>query len=234
MKILLAEDEEQLSRVLVAAIQSVNYEVDPVFNGRDAVELARKNSYDVIMLEIIQSYEIHLAIVDIMMPVMDGITALKEIRKSGDKTYVLMLTAKAEVDDRVTGLDSGADDYLTKPFSLKELLARLRSKERRDDQYTPNEVEVGDLALNVAEQELVSHNSIRLGSKETQLLNYLMLNEGKEFSTSDLLAHVWKDDEEASEEVVWIYISYLRQKLQSIQSSVQIVGEKGGSFSLIR
>src|SRR5699024_9390641 len=102
-------------------------------------------------------------------PVMDGITALKEIRKSGDKTYVLMLTAKAEVDDRVTGLDSGADDYLTKPFSLKELLARLRSKERRDDQYTPNEVEVGDLALNVAEQELVSHNSIRLGSKETKL-----------------------------------------------------------------
>lgn len=117
MKILIAEDEEQLSRVLVAAMQSVNYGVDPVFNGRDAVELARKNSYDVIIL-------------DIMMPVMDGITALKEIRKSGDKTYVLMLTAKAEVDDRVTGLDSGADDYLTKPFSLKELLARLRSKER--------------------------------------------------------------------------------------------------------
>ncbi|OYR99160.1 DNA-binding response regulator [Lactobacillus taiwanensis] len=221
MKILLAEDEEQLSRVLVAAMQSVNYDVDAVFNGRDAVELARKNSYDVIIL-------------DIMMPIMDGITALKQIRKSGDKTYVLMLTAKAEIDDRVTGLDSGADDYLTKPFSLKELLARLRSKERRDDKYTPNEVEVGDLALNVAEQELVSHNSIRLGSKETQLLNYLMLNEGKEFSTSDLLAHVWKDDEDANEDIVWIYISYLRQKLQSIQSTAQIVGEKGGSFSLIR
>lgn len=219
MKILLAEDEEQLSRVLVAAMQSVNYDVDAVFNGRDAVELAKKNSYDVIIL-------------DIMMPIMDGITALKQIRKSGDKTYVLMLTAKAEIDDRVTGLDSGADDYLTKPFSLKELLARLRSKERRE--YTPNEVEVGDLALNVAEQELVSHNSIRLGSKETQLLNYLMLNEGKEFSTSDLLAHVWKDDEDANEDIVWIYISYLRQKLQSIQSTAQIVGEKGGSFSLIR
>ena len=169
-----------------------------------------------------------------MMPIMDGITALKQIRKSGDKTYVLMLTAKAEIDDRVTGLDSGADDYLTKPFSLKELLARLRSKERRDDKYTPNEVEVGDLALNVAEQELVSHNSIRLGSKETQLLNYLMLNEGKEFSTSDLLAHVWKDEDDANEDIVWIYISYLRQKLQSIQSTAQIVGEKGGSFSLIR
>ena len=111
MKILLAEDEEQLSRVLVAAMKSVNYDVDAVFNGRDAVELAKKNSYDVIIL-------------DIMMPIMDGITALKQIRKSGDKTYVLMLTAKAEIDDRVTGLDSGADDYLTKPFSLKELLAR--------------------------------------------------------------------------------------------------------------
>src|SRR5699024_3610106 len=100
MKILLAEDEEQLSRVVVAAMQSVNYEVSPGFNGRDAVELARRNLYDVIIL-------------DIMMPVLDGITALKEIRKSGDKTYVLMLTAKADVDDRVTGLVSGADDYLT-------------------------------------------------------------------------------------------------------------------------
>ena len=223
-KVLLAEDNEINMEIAKYILEDAGIIVLCAKNGQVAVDMFRDSSEG----------EIDFILMDILMPVMDGITALKEIRKSGDKTYVLMLTAKAEVDDRVTGLDSGADDYLTKPFSLKELLARLRSKERRDDQYTPNEVEVGDLALNVAEQELVSHNSIRLGGKETQLLNYLMLNEGKEFSTSDLLAHVWKDDNEASEDVVWIYISYLRQKLQSIQSSVQIGGEKGGSFSLIR
>ena len=173
MKILVAEDEPQLLRVLTVAMEHAGYDVDPVDNGLKAVEHAKENSYDVIML-------------DIMMPVMDGITALKKIRESGDKTYILMLTAKAEVDDRVTGLDSGADDYLTKPFSLKELLARLRSKERREDDFTPNKLELGDVTLN------------------------------------------------ANADVVWIYISYLRQKLQSIQSSVRIEGDKGDSYKLVK
>lgn len=220
MKILIAEDEPQLSRVLVAAMEHANYDVDAVANGKEAVEHAQKNSYDVIIL-------------DIMMPVMDGITALKKIRSSGDKTYVLMLTAKAEVDDRVTGLDSGADDYLTKPFSLKELLARLRSKERREDEFTPTEVEFGDLSLDTEEQELISHNSIRLNNKETQLMNYLLLNKDKELSTSDIFNHVWKNEDGVTDEIVWIYISYLRHKLESIQSKVQIVGEKGGSFRVV-
>lgn len=220
MKILIAEDEPQLLRVLTVAMQKSGYDVDPVDNGLKAVEHAKENSYDVIIL-------------DIMMPVMDGITALKEIRKSGDKTYILMLTAKAEVDDRVTGLDSGADDYLTKPFSLKELLARLRSKERRQDDFTPNELQVGDLTLNVSEQELVSRNSIRLSGQETQLMDYFLLNEGKEISTEELLNHVWKNDPDANSDVVWIYVSYLRQKLQSIRSSIEIEGQKGGSYRLI-
>ncbi|MBD5429932.1 response regulator transcription factor [Lactobacillus sp.] len=220
MKILIAEDEPQLSRVLVAAITHAGYEVDAVLDGKEAVEYAQKNSYDVIIL-------------DIMMPVMDGITALKKIRASGDKTYVLMLTAKAEVDDRVTGLDSGADDYLTKPFSLKELLARLRSKERREDEFTPTELEFGDLSLDTEEQELVSHNSIRLNNKETQLMNYLLLNKDKELSTEDIFNHVWKNEDNVTDEIVWIYISYLRRKLESIQSKVQIVGEKGGSYKII-
>ena len=220
MKILIAEDEPQLSRVLVAAITHVGYEVDEVLDGKEAVEYAQKNSYDVIIL-------------DIMMPVMDGITALRKIRASGDKTYVLMLTAKAEVDDRVTGLDSGADDYLTKPFSLKELLARLRSKERREDEFTPTELEFGDLSLDTEEQELVSHNSIRLNNKETQLMNYLLLNKDKELSTEDIFNHVWKNEDNVTDEIVWIYISYLRRKLESIQSKVQIVGEKGGSYKII-
>lgn len=221
MKILVAEDEPQLLRVLTVAMEHADYDVDPVDNGLKAVEHAKENSYDVIML-------------DIMMPVMDGITALKKIRESGDKTYILMLTAKAEVDDRVTGLDSGADDYLTKPFSLKELLARLRSKERREDDFTPNKLELGDVTLNVSKQELVSHNSIRLNGTETQLMNYFLLNQNKELSTEELLNHVWKNDLDANSEVVWIYVSYLRQKLQSIQSSVRIEGDKGGSYKLVK
>lgn len=221
MKILVAEDEPQLLRVLTVAMEHAGYDVDPVDNGLKAVEHAKENSYDVIML-------------DIMMPVMDGITALKRIRESGDKTYILMLTAKAEVDDRVTGLDSGADDYLTKPFSLKELLARLRSKERREDDFTPNKLELGDVTLNVSKQELVSHNSIRLSGTETQLMNYFLLNQNKELSTEELLNHVWKNDIDANADVVWIYISYLRQKLQSIQSSVRIEGDKGGSYKLVK
>ena len=221
MKILVAEDEPQLLRVLTVAMEHAGYDVDPVDNGLKAVEHAKENSYDVIML-------------DIMMPVMDGITALKKIRESGDKTCILMLTAKAEVDDRVTGLDSGADDYLTKPFSLKELLARLRSKERREDDFTPNKLELGDVTLNVSKQELVSHNSIRLSGTETQLMNYFLLNQNKELSTEELLNHVWKNDIDANADVVWIYISYLRQKLQSIQSSVRIEGDKGGSYKLVK
>lgn len=221
MKILVAEDEPQLLRVLTVAMEHAGYDVDPVDNGLKAVEHAKENSYDVIML-------------DIMTPVMDGITALKKIRESGDKTYILMLTAKAEVDDRVTGLDSGADDYLTKPFSLKELLARLRSKERREDDFTPNKLELGDVTLNVSKQELVSHNSIRLSGTETQLMNYFLLNQNKELSTEELLNHVWKNDIDANADVVWIYISYLRQKLKSIQSSVRIEGDKGGSYKLVK
>lgn len=221
MKILVAEDEPQLLRVLTVAMEHAGYDVDPVDNGLKAVEHAKENSYDVIML-------------DIMMPVMDGITALKKIRESGDKTYILILTAKAEVDDRVTGLDSGADDYLTKPFSLKELLARLRSKERREDDFTPNKLELGDVTLNVSKQELVSHNSIRLSGTETQLMNYFLLNQNKELSTEELLNHVWKNDIDANADVVWIYVSYLRQKLQSIQSSVRIEGDKGGSYKLVK
>ena len=221
MKILVAEDEPQLLRVLTVAMEHAGYDVDPVDNGLKAVEHAKENSYDVIML-------------DIMMPVMDGITALKKIRESGDKTYILMLTAKAEGDDRVTGLDSGDDDYLTKPFSLKELLARLRSKERREDDFTPNKLELGDVTLNVSRQELVSHNSIRLSGTETQLMNYFLLNQNKELSTEELLNHVWKNDIDANADVVWIYVSYLRQKLQSIQSSVRIEGDKGGSYKLVK
>ncbi|KRN43898.1 two component response regulator [Limosilactobacillus ingluviei] len=219
---LIAEDEQQLARVLVAAMHSVNYEVTAVANGERAVQAAQENAYDVIIL-------------DIMMPVKDGLTALKEIRASGDRTYVMMLTAMAEVDDRVTGLDAGADDYLTKPFSLKELLARLRSLERRNEEYDDDVLTFADLTLDNNEQRLEAHNSISLSKKETRLLQYLILNAGKALSAADLINHTWDDDDEAADaQDLWINISYLRQKLQAVNSRVQITGEKSGPFTLLQ
>lgn len=221
MRILLAEDEPQLNRVVKVALESVGYQVDTVFDGEQAISAAKSNPYDVIIL-------------DIMMPVLDGIETLKQIRANGDKTYVMMLTAKAEIDDRVIGLESGADDYLTKPFSLKELIARLRSRERRDAEYQVTEMDYSDLHLNTDQQELVAHNSIRLASKEVDLLSYLILNSEKAISNQEILDHVWKDDPSADSELVWIYISYLRQKMTSIGSKVKIIGEKNGEFVLTK
>lgn len=221
MKILLAEDEAQLNRVLTVAMQKSGYDVDSVFNGQEAVDAVKKHPYDVIIM-------------DIMMPVKNGLDAVKEIRATGDKTYIMMLTAKSEIDDKVTGLDVGADDYLTKPFSLKELLARLRSKERRSEDYNrTQELNYDNLKLDLNSQELSSNNSIRLSKQETGLMRYFLLNPGKAISTEELFNHVWKNEDE-SEDVVWVYVSFLRSKLASIGANVQISGEKGGEFCLER
>lgn len=219
MNILLVEDEKQLSRALVTAMQATGYHVDPAYNGQEAVDLAGQRAYDVIIL-------------DIMMPKLNGIEALKQLRQTGNKTYVIMLTAMAEIDDKVTGLDAGADDYLTKPFSLKELLARLRSLERRSEDYQEDVLNFADITLDNDEQRLESHNSISLSGKETKLLAYLMKNPGKAIESSILLDQGWDKDDEADETDLWIYISYLRQKLQSVNAHVTIVGEKGGPFTL--
>lgn len=219
MNILLAEDEKQLSRALVTAMQATGYHVDPAYNGQEAVDLAGQRAYDVIIL-------------DIMMPKLNGIEALKQLRQTGNKTYVSMLTAMAEIDDKVTGLDAGADDYLTKPFSLKELLARLRSLERRSEDYQEDVLNFADITLDNDEQRLESHNSISLSGKETKLLAYLMKNPGKAIESSILLDQGWDKDDEADETDLWIYISYLRQKLQAVNAHVTIVGEKGGPFTL--
>lgn len=219
MNILLAEDEKKLSRALVTAMQATGYHVDPAYNGQEAVDLAGQRAYDVIIL-------------DIMMPKLNGIEALKQLRQTGNKTYVIMLTAMAEIDDKVTGLDAGADDYLTKPFSLKELLARLRSLERRSEDYQEDVLNFADITLDNDEQRLESHNSISLSGKETKLLAYLMKNPGKAIESSILLDQGWDKDDEADETDLWIYISYLRQKLQAVNAHVTIVGEKGGPFTL--
>lgn len=219
MRILVAEDEQQLSHVLSSAMTVSGYQVDIANNGQEAVEQAKENAYDVIIL-------------DIMMPVKSGLEALKEIRATGNRTYIMMLTAMGEEDDKVTGLDAGADDYLTKPFSLKELLARLRFRQRRDDSYQVDVLEFGDLTLNGNDQSLESHNSISLTNRENRLLQYFILNANKELSANELINHVWDENETADQEDLWINICYLRQKLQAIQSQVTISGEKTGPFMI--
>ena len=219
MRSLVAEDEQQLSHVLSSAMTASGYQVDIANNGQEAVEQAKENAYDVIIL-------------DIMMPVKSGLEALKEIRATGNRTYIMMLTAMGEEDDKVTGLDAGADDYLTKPFSLKELLARLRSRQRRDDSYQVDVLEFGDLTLNGNDQSLESHNSISLTNRENRLLQYFILNANKELSANELINHVWDENETADQEDLWINICYLRQKLQAIQSQVTISGEKTGPFMI--
>lgn len=223
MKILVAEDEIQMNRVLTTALTHEGYDVDSVYDGQAAIDMANKNTYDVMVM-------------DIMMPVKSGIEAVQEIRQTGNQSHIIMLTAMAEVDDRVTGLDAGADDYLTKPFSLKELLARLRSMSRRvDTNFTSNILTVGTVTLNIGEQELVSQNTIRLAGKESKMLEFFMLNAGKKLSTDQIFNHVWandKDDPEIDNGYVFIYVSYLRQKLKSIGANVVIEGEEMGDYEL--
>ena len=206
MNILLAEDEKAMSMAISAVLTHSGYTVDTVQNGAEAVEAAAQKPYDCLIF-------------DIMMPIKDGVTALSEIRQSGKETPAIFLTAKSEVDDRIMGLDAGADDYLTKPFAMGELLARFRSMTRRR-QKDREDLTTGTLTLKVGEGELSCTSSVRLSAKETAL-------------TELLLSHVWQDEEEKGPGVVWIYISYLREKLRAIGSHCTIEGEENGSFRLV-
>lgn len=219
MRILLAEDEEQLSRVLKMAMTTSGYTVDTAKNGQEAIDLAQANAYDVMIF-------------DIMMPVKDGITALKELRESGNHTYTIMLTAMAETDDKVNGLDAGADDYMTKPFSLKELLARLRSLERRQESYSKSTYSLGNTTVDTSDQSLSSGNSISLSKIETQLLVYLIANANKELTVTEILSSSWGHRAEISATDLWIYINYLKQKLAAVKSSLAIQGDQDGPFKL--
>ena len=221
MRILLAEDEQQLARVVMTALAHEGYQVDWAKDGQQAVQLAQQTVYD-------------LMILDIMMPVMNGIEALKEIRASGHTNHVIMLTAMAEVDDRVTGLDAGADDYLTKPFSLKELLARMRSMSRRVDHYEAPQLALGNTQLKLEEMEVSANNAIRLAGKEAKLLALLMKNPGKALSQTYIYDRVWADEAgPADYELVNVYLAYLVQKLLSIRSNLQIVGQPSGPYQLL-
>ncbi len=219
MRILLAEDEVEMSRAVTAVLSANGYEVDAAYDGMQALEMAGQNAYDAMVF-------------DIMMPGMDGITAVKSLRETGDVTPVIFLTAKAQLDDRIEGLDAGADDYLTKPFAMKELLARIRSMTRRREGYVSKQVTVGSVTLKTDVGELAAENSVRLAGKEIQLMEMFMRSPGKSFTTDQILTHIWQEDQEQSPDIVWVYISYLRSKLKSIYADVQILGDEGGSFVL--
>lgn len=220
MRLLLAEDERELSNALVTILKHSNYSVDAVYNGLDALDYLDAENYDG-------------AILDIMMPKMDGLTVLKKIREKGNKIPVLLLTAKSEIDDRVAGLDSGADDYLTKPFATKELLARIRAMTRRQADLTDATLCVGNIKLDRSTYELSGPNgSFRLASKEFQMLEMLMANSGRLINTERFMEKIWGYDTDVEINVVWVYISYLRKKLTSIGANVAIKAARNMGYSL--
>lgn len=220
MRLLLAEDEKILSDALVTILTHSGYSVDAVYNGRDALDYLENGSYDG-------------AVLDIMMPKMDGLTVLRKIREEGMTLPVLMLTAKAEIDDRVTGLDSGADDYLTKPFDSKELLARIRAMARRQPELQDTVLQFGALSLDRAGFTLSgAGESVRLSNKEFQMMEMLMGNPGQVVPTERFLEKIWGYDSEAEINVVWVYISGLRKKIANLGAGVQIRAARGVGYSL--
>ena len=198
MRLLLAEDEKTLSNALVTILKHNNYSVDAVYNGEDAIDYIETGVYDG-------------AILDIMMPKVDGITVLKTIRAGGNKMPVLLLTAKSDVDDKVLGLDAGADDYLTKPFVTKELLARIRAMTRRQAELTDNSLSFGDLKLDRVSFELSSPSGkLPLTAKEFQIMESFMNHPSQIISAERLMEKIWGFDSDSEINVVWTYISYLR------------------------
>lgn len=219
MKLLLAEDERSLSRAIVKILEKNCYTVDAVYNGEDALTYLENGNYDA-------------AILDIMMPKTDGISVVKKLRAQGNATPILLLTAKAEVDDKVLGLDSGANDYLTKPFDTKELLARLRVM-TRGKQEMDTKISVGNISLDRATFELSSPSgSFRLANREFQMMEILMLNPQNLVSTERFMEKIWGYDSQAELNVVWVYISYLRKKLAALQANVRIKAARNAGYSL--
>ncbi|WP_270387740.1 response regulator transcription factor [Blautia hansenii] len=220
MRLLLAEDEKALSKALTAILERNNYSVDAVYDGQAALEYLEADNYDGVIL-------------DIMMPKIDGITVLKEIRKKGNLIPVLLLTAKSEVDDKVEGLDAGANDYLAKPFHSKELLARIRAMTRVQTGQTSSILKIGNVTLNRAAFELsTSKGSFRLANKEFQMIELMMSNPGVLISAERFMEKIWGYDSEAEINVVWVYISYLRKKLAALQADIQIKVTRSVGYSL--
>lgn len=220
MRLLYAEDEIAMSEAVCDILTYHKYSVDAVHDGEDALAYARLEKYDGIIL-------------DLMMPKVDGLTVLRTLRKEGCRTPVLLLTAKAEVGDRVEGLDAGADDYLPKPFHMAELLARVRAMLRRREETYGEVLKCGNLTLSLQSYELSANgNSLVLPRVEYQIMELFMLNQGMFFSTDDLLIKIWGYETESDVGIVWVYISYLRKKLVSLGANVSITAKRGVGYML--
>ena len=220
MRLLYAEDEEEMSEAVVDILTYHKYTVDAVYDGEEALAYARMEQYDGIIL-------------DIMMPKKNGLEVLTELRREGCRTPILLLTAKAEVEDRIQGLDAGADDYLPKPFVMGELLARVRAMLRRREEFTPDVLTCGDVSLNLSSYELSGNDrSFILPNLEYRLMELLMLNQGIYLSSEDILVKVWGYDTEAERGAVWVYISYLRKKLSVLSDKVEIRAKRNVGYTL--
>ena len=220
MRILLAEDEPELNRALVAVFTKNNYSVDSVFDGEEAVTYLTEGDYD-------------CAVLDVMMPKMDGITVLKTIRKAGKTLPVLILTAKAEIDDRILGLDSGADDYLTKPFAVKELLARVRAITRRLTVGVDANLTYGNCTLSRSTYILSTPSGeVRLTNKEFQMLEMLMSAPSQVVSPESFMEKIWGFDSDSDIGVVWVYIAYIRKKLAAIGANLVVKSLRNAGYTL--
>lgn len=211
MRILIVEDEVHLAEALTQILKKQNYSVDAVHDGRSGLDYAQSGIYDLLLL-------------DIMLPEMDGITVLKKLRGEGVSTPVIMLTAKGEITDMVTGLDYGADDYIAKPFSSEELMARIRAALRRKGEVIPDDaLKLGDMELNTANLRLsVKGKEIKLNLKENELLELLILRKQAVTSKEQIIEKLWGFDSEAEHNNVEVYISFLRKKLTFLNSEVRI------------
>lgn len=220
MRILIAEDEVGIAKALKLVLEKNRYAVDMVHNGLDALDYILSVGYDTIVLYI-------------MMPGLDGLEVLRRAREHGIHTPVLFLSAKGEVEDRIAGLDAGADDYLPKPFVMGEFLSRVRALARRSGNYSDDIVRVGDTELNVNSYTLSCRSeSVRLNNKEFQLMELFMRNRGRVFSTDALMQKVWDLDTEAETDVVWTYIGFLRKKLRGLRSGIEIKTIRGAGYAL--
>ncbi len=222
MRVLYAEDEKAINEAVTEILIKNKYSVDNVYDGEEALEYLETIEYDIVVL-------------DIMMPRLDGISVLKEIRRKGLKTPVLLLTAKSELEDKIAGLDFGADDYLTKPFEAKELLARLRAISRRGNNFVSDEISISNITLRRSTFELSSKDakeSFVLGNKEYQILELLMSNPKLVFSKDMLMDRIWGYDMDTDTSVVWVYISNLRKKLKKLNSLVSIKNMRNLGYHL--
>ncbi|MGN1117112.1 MAG: response regulator transcription factor [Acutalibacteraceae bacterium] len=220
MKLLYAEDELSMSEAVTDILTFHKYSVDAVYDGEQAFFYAMNETYDGIIL-------------DIMMPKMDGVEVLRRLRASGNNTPVLLLTAKGEISDRISGLDAGADDYLPKPFNMGELLARVRAMLRRRENYTPEILQCGNLYLNMQNYELSANGkAYTLPNLEYKMMEILMLNQGQYISTEDLLIKVWGYETDADIGIVWVYISYLRKRISALGAKAEIKAKRNIGYTL--